>query len=95
MALLLPDHSPFSLTSHNPQMIVTTRALTLSVRLRHNQELSLAPARRGDKAIVVVGAGWPRPPELATADCYGNCSRPQQPVRPLHGGGGREGGRVM
>ena len=70
---------------------------TLSVR-RHNQELSFAPAPRGLlRCIVVVGVlggtgGWLRPPELALAHCYGYCWRPQQPVRPSHGGG-REGGK--
>ena len=84
------------ITRLTTQMIVTTpkkHSHTLSVR-RHNQELSFAPAPRASlRCIVVVEVlGWLRPPELALAHCYGYCWRPQQPVRPSHGGGGREGG---
>ena len=79
-------------------MIVTapSHTLTLSqfigVTTRNCIGRQLPGAAKPLLLLLGLVLGWLETPELATAHCYGNCWRPQQPVRP-HGGGGREGGR--
>ena len=81
-------------TSLTTQVIVTapSHTLTLSqsgVTTRNCLGRQLPGAAKPLLLLLGLVLGWLETPELATAHCYGNCWRPQQP--PPQGGGERAG----